>query len=152
MKCHFKIAKLCTTKWQRTGCIFESCAGLSKILWLPPSILWIMTITYRCKVFVGIQHPIPQRCKLISLSQIISAFVHQFTNEHKMFPLIWSNNCFFLLLKAVNRKLVLNTNEIVCFINWVDNVNWPQYRVSKLTFRALALIRSDEGLTLATSA
>ena len=29
------------------------------------------------------------------------------------------------------------------FINWVDNVNWPLQRVSKLTFRALALRQSE---------
>ena len=28
---------------------------------------------------------------------------------------------------------------LICFINWVDDINWPPYRVFKLTFRALAL-------------
>ena len=39
-------------------------------------------------------------------------------------------------------------------MNWVDNENLPPQRVSKQTFRVLALeiIRSDEGLALKTSA
>ena len=28
---------------------------------------------------------------------------------------------------------------LICFINWVDDINWPPYRVFKLTFRVLAL-------------
>ena len=28
---------------------------------------------------------------------------------------------------------------LICFINWVDDINWPTYRVFKLTSRALAL-------------
>ena len=28
---------------------------------------------------------------------------------------------------------------LICFINWVDDINWPPYRVFKLTSRALAL-------------
>ena len=41
----------------------------------------------------------------------------------------------------------------ISIINWVDNGNWPPYRVLKLTFRVSAIRhRSDEGLTLETSA
>ena len=28
---------------------------------------------------------------------------------------------------------------LICFINWVDDINWPPYRVFKQTSRALAL-------------
>ena len=41
----------------------------------------------------------------------------------------------------------------ISIIKWVDNGNWPPYRVLKVTFRVSAIRhRSDEGLTLETSA
>ena len=33
---------------------------------------------------------------------------------------------------------------MIAVINWVDNINWPPLRVSKLTFRVLALRQSEQ--------
>ena len=79
---------------------------------------------------------------------------------------IRTNGVYFLqpgltLLRRLIRKIAIawfSTNDIVssgihdiycllfiiytlliCFINWVDDINWPPYRVFKLTSRALAL-------------
>ena len=59
------------------------------------------------------------------------------------------------LLCDRRQSVVSQPTGIFWFINRVGNVNWPPLRVSKLTFRALALRqseRSNEGLTLETSA
>ena len=51
----------------------------------------------------------------------------------------------FIVLFALCRKVSLSKGELLYvldnygFINWGDVVNLPPYRVSKLTFRALAL-------------
>ena len=61
---------------------------------------------------------------------------------------------FHFFVIADSRSLV-SRQVFSGFINRVGNVNWPPLRVSKLTFRALALRqseRSNEGLTLETSA
>ena len=50
------------------------------------------------------------------------------------------------LNEGSKESLVLRQYETIAtlfgIINWVDNVNWPLLRVSKLTFRALALRQS----------
>ena len=39
-------------------------------------------------------------------------------------------------------QVIISCEENFGFIDWVDNVNWPPLRVSRLTFRALALFLS----------
>ena len=62
------------------------------------------------------------------------------------FIIIWRTSSWvrFYLLRFKKKIIVV---EVLCnlvFINF-DNVNWRPWRVSKLTFRALALRQSDPG-------
>ena len=121
-----------------------------------------MILRYICEFVPSRQGKSCKRLLYILLAMSICEFSLGIFNCLFDMRQVVGNDVNYILLFLLCKKNIFWTmptslfNFIIWFINRVDNINWPPYRnwkadVSSVSPSSLAL-RSDEGLTLETSA